>query len=268
MRSTSPLHPESALNPATAQQPAIRIFKRLMRSYAGSAALRLWDGTLYAPAGEAPTFTLVVRDPAVLRRLVFERKPLLLADAYFRGALDVEGDLYRAISLKTHFERLSFTWRDKLALLRGAWRLPAMADAKLEQRTRLSPGSRGASRTAIPETATAPRSRFTTTSPTSSIACGLMRNVSTPAPISRAPTNRWIRRSATSRNTSAASFGRSRASGCSTSAAAGGALEFEAGSTGIYQILASRRNRGEWPVPLSRRDLYAGRDNGQFAGVN
>jgi len=47
-----------------------------------------------------------------------------------------------------------------------------------------------------------------------------------------------------------------------------GALEFEAGSTGIYQILASRRNRGEWPVPLSRRDLYAGRDNGQFAGVN
>ncbi|MDT3706195.1 MAG: hypothetical protein ROZ09_05170 [Thiobacillus sp.] len=29
------------------------------------------------------------------------------------------------------------------------------------------------------------------------------------------------------------------------------ALEFEAGGTGIYQILASSRNRGEWPVPLS-----------------
>ncbi|MHB1198928.1 MAG: class I SAM-dependent methyltransferase [Polaromonas sp.] len=36
------------------------------------------------------------------------------------------------------------------------------------------------------------------------------------------------------------------------------ALEFESGGTGIYQILASRRNRGEWPVPLSRRDLYVG----------
>lgn len=46
------------------------------------------------------------------------------------------------------------------------------------------------------------------------------------------------------------------------------ALEFEAGGTGIYQILASRRNRGEWPVPLSRRDLYAGRDNGRFGEVN
>ena len=35
------------------------------------------------------------------------------------------------------------------------------------------------------------------------------------------------------------------------------ALDFESGSTGIYQILASSRNRGEWPVPMSRGDLYA-----------
>jgi cyclopropane-fatty-acyl-phospholipid synthase len=34
------------------------------------------------------------------------------------------------------------------------------------------------------------------------------------------------------------------------------ALEFESGGTGVYQILASRPNRGEWPVTLSRRDLY------------
>ena len=35
------------------------------------------------------------------------------------------------------------------------------------------------------------------------------------------------------------------------------ALDFEAGTTGVYQILAFRPNRGEWPVPLSRGDLYA-----------
>ena len=40
------------------------------------------------------------------------------------------------------------------------------------------------------------------------------------------------------------------------------ALEFESGGTGIYQILASRPDRGMWPVPLSRSDLYAARDNG------
>ena len=45
------------------------------------------------------------------------------------------------------------------------------------------------------------------------------------------------------------------------------ALEFETGGTGIYQILASNRNRGEWPVPLSRGDLYVGRD-GRFTGVS
>jgi cyclopropane-fatty-acyl-phospholipid synthase len=45
------------------------------------------------------------------------------------------------------------------------------------------------------------------------------------------------------------------------------ALEFEAGGTGIYQILASNRNRGAWPVPLSRSDLYARRD-GLFGALN
>ena len=45
------------------------------------------------------------------------------------------------------------------------------------------------------------------------------------------------------------------------------ALDFEGGSTGIYQILASRPNRGEWPVPLSRSDLYTAPDC-RFRGVN
>ncbi len=41
------------------------------------------------------------------------------------------------------------------------------------------------------------------------------------------------------------------------------ALDFEAGTTGIYQILASRPNRGEWPLPLSRADLYVGHVGGR-----
>jgi cyclopropane-fatty-acyl-phospholipid synthase len=36
------------------------------------------------------------------------------------------------------------------------------------------------------------------------------------------------------------------------------ALEFESGGTGVYQILASARNKGKWPVPLLRRDIYTG----------
>lgn len=45
------------------------------------------------------------------------------------------------------------------------------------------------------------------------------------------------------------------------------ALEFVSGGTGIYQILASKRNLGEWQVPLSRRDLYGSCD-GRISGVN
>lgn len=231
--------PDRARNPATVHHPAIRIFERLMRGYDGSAALRLWDGTLYVLGDKSPAFTLVVRDPALLRRLVFERDPLLLADAYFRGALDVEGDLYRALSLKTHFERLSLTWRDKLALRCDAWRLPAKTDASLK--------------------------------PADTMASRIVRRFS-----------HRHSRAATALRADVAALG--TAAGGQPEAAqrevdeptyrvwrlymAACALEFEAGSTGIYQILASKRNQGEWPVPLSRRDLYAGRDDGRFWELN
>ncbi len=42
------------------------------------------------------------------------------------------------------------------------------------------------------------------------------------------------------------------------------ALDFESGSTGIYQILASKPNSGEWPVPLARGGLYDCRDTYGF----
>jgi len=45
------------------------------------------------------------------------------------------------------------------------------------------------------------------------------------------------------------------------------ALEFEAGGTGVYQILASKRNRGVWSVPMTRHDLYVGQGH-QPRGVN
>lgn len=106
--------------------PALRIFKRLLRGFDMPAALRLWDGTVHALDTRAPGFTLVLRDPALLRRLVVERSPLLLADGYFHGMLDVEGDLYSALRLKDHFSSIVLSWRDKLGLLLDAWRLPKL----------------------------------------------------------------------------------------------------------------------------------------------
>src|SRR6478735_11563562 len=52
--------------------------------------LRAWDGSLAGPT-DAPT--VVLRDPAALRRLVRHPGELGLAQAYVTGELDVEGDL-------------------------------------------------------------------------------------------------------------------------------------------------------------------------------
>ncbi len=44
------------------------------------------------------------------------------------------------------------------------------------------------------------------------------------------------------------------------------ALEFEAGGTGIYQVLTGKRREGSPSVPLTRRDIYAAAAPGSFAG--
>lgn len=104
---------------------AVRIVQRLLGSFPGAVALKLWNGASYAVGQTAPLFTLVVRDPAVLRRLVFsKRNPIPLADAYFRGLLDVEGDFYAALKLKSHFQKLSLSTRERATLVLDALRLP------------------------------------------------------------------------------------------------------------------------------------------------
>jgi cyclopropane-fatty-acyl-phospholipid synthase len=107
---------------------ALRILKRLLDGFVGGAELRLWNETSHSVGQGPPAFTLVLRDPLLLRRLVTQGGPVLLADAYFRGQIDVEGDLYSALALKGHFEELALPWRDKLAMLLDAWRLPSRAD--------------------------------------------------------------------------------------------------------------------------------------------
>lgn len=98
---------------------AIRIMRRLLSGMDNPPALRLWNDMRHELGGRSDV-TLVICDPDVLKRLILRPNPLLLADAYFRGAVDVEGDLYRALALRTHLEGLSLSWRDKFALLRDA----------------------------------------------------------------------------------------------------------------------------------------------------
>jgi cyclopropane-fatty-acyl-phospholipid synthase len=58
-------------------------------------AVRLWDGTAWAPEGAGePGFTLVVKRPAALRRLLRAGSQAALAEAYLGDDLDIEGDIF------------------------------------------------------------------------------------------------------------------------------------------------------------------------------
>lgn len=120
-----------ANRPDLGSDAALRILRRLLDGLEAQPALRLWNEVLHVPAAE-PEFTLVVNDAAMLRQLVFERSPLLLAQAYFAGQLDIEGDLYCALGLKRHFQSMKLTWRDKAAMLRDALLLPVDGKASLK----------------------------------------------------------------------------------------------------------------------------------------
>ena len=100
-----------------------------MQGYPGNAALRLWNNTRHALGQAAPAFTLVLREPALLRQLVLKPDPLLLAQAYFDNLLDVEGDIYEVLSLKNHFEHVELTWRERLSLWLDAQALPKPSPA-------------------------------------------------------------------------------------------------------------------------------------------
>ncbi|MDQ3951144.1 MAG: cyclopropane-fatty-acyl-phospholipid synthase family protein [Gemmatimonadota bacterium] len=66
---------------------------------ARSFAVRFWDGTVDAPAGHDMAFTLVLRGPGALRRMLVPPTEMSIVNAYLFGDVDVEGDMEAAASL-------------------------------------------------------------------------------------------------------------------------------------------------------------------------
>lgn len=101
---------------------AARIIKRIMRDFSDDALVCVGDACVTL-GREPPKFTLHIHDPRVLRKLIIRHNPVDLADAYFRGLIDIDGDLYAALSLKQYFQSLRLDWRDRIGLLTDAMRL-------------------------------------------------------------------------------------------------------------------------------------------------
>jgi cyclopropane-fatty-acyl-phospholipid synthase len=141
MRTESALSPAPpATGPASAGTPqsvaaryrgseqASDLLKRLFRRYPGSLNLKLWNGTVLrvgttAVGGADSPFTLVFRSPEVVWSAVLGQDPLTLADAYFRGDLDIEGDFFAALSIKDHLDALQMPAGERLRAAFAALRL-------------------------------------------------------------------------------------------------------------------------------------------------
>ena len=110
------------------RQQAADLLRRLFRRYPGELTLKLWDGTtLYAGAdargrSDAP-FALVFRSPEVIWSVVLGQDPLSLADAYFRGDLEIEGDFFAALSVKDHLGALQMSAGERFRAAFAALRL-------------------------------------------------------------------------------------------------------------------------------------------------
>jgi cyclopropane-fatty-acyl-phospholipid synthase len=109
-------------------EQASDLLKRLFRRYPGSLSLKLWNGTVLrvgtnAAGGADSPFTLVFRSPEVVWSAVLGRDPLTLADAYFRGDLDIEGDFFAALSIKDHLDALQMPVGERLLAAFTALRL-------------------------------------------------------------------------------------------------------------------------------------------------
>jgi cyclopropane-fatty-acyl-phospholipid synthase len=86
--------------------------------------LRAWDGSEVGPRG---TPVVVLRRRRALRRIIWQPDEVGLARAYVTGDLDVEGDLFDALSVASVLSRReepqTLAMRDKVRLVRAAARL-------------------------------------------------------------------------------------------------------------------------------------------------
>ncbi len=120
-------HPSGMQTSRADTERASALLNQLFGGMDGSLAVRLWNDTTFRLGrgrhDTEPRFTLVCRSPSVVRSMALGRSPLLLAEAYFRGDIDIEGDFFAALGLKDRLHSLRLSTLQRLAALIGVLRL-------------------------------------------------------------------------------------------------------------------------------------------------
>jgi cyclopropane-fatty-acyl-phospholipid synthase len=92
------LIPGSALDQALVPG-SLQLLERLLADYPkGNFQIRLWDGSTWGPDHDL-RFTLVVKHPEALAKMIKSPNELTLGEAYIFDDLDIEGDIVAAFEL-------------------------------------------------------------------------------------------------------------------------------------------------------------------------
>jgi cyclopropane-fatty-acyl-phospholipid synthase len=95
--------------------------------------VHFWDGTSLKwqdTNSHYPPLTVTIHHPGVIRSLILKRDPLVLADAYLNGYIDIDGDVEALVLLFRNLPSLQITTAQKLRLWIEALSLPSLPTAE------------------------------------------------------------------------------------------------------------------------------------------
>ena len=89
-------------------------------------AVRLWEGTTWAPeAGQPARFTLVLKHPGALRQIFWRPTELSLAEAFIYDDFDVEGQIEALFPVGNYLQGKRIRFLEKLRYSRRLLKLPS-----------------------------------------------------------------------------------------------------------------------------------------------
>lgn len=125
-----------------ASAKCLHVLEALLASYRPrDFSIRLWDGTVWdAEPGEATKFTIVLKHPDALCKMVAPPRDLALAEAYVHDDFDIEGDIEAALALGEYLYALPWTTKALWGLF---WQLGSLPLLRLRNARDNAPTLRG-----------------------------------------------------------------------------------------------------------------------------
>ena len=112
----------------SAATKAMAIFRLLLHDYhPRDFAISFWDGSQWPAENGSPRFTLMIRHPDALRRIVkASTNDLCLSEAYISGDLDVAGDIEAAMPVANYLASRNWPAVTVLRIGKNLLRLPRL----------------------------------------------------------------------------------------------------------------------------------------------